>query len=76
MINNESQLVINTFSGKVSKMDGKAIRSTAIARGIPLLTTIAAARAAADGIAALKASTYSIKPLQLYHAELHRKSVQ
>jgi carbamoyl-phosphate synthase large subunit len=76
MINNEIQLVINTFSGKVSKMDGKAIRSTAIARGIPLLTTIAAARAAADGIAALKASTYSIKPLQLYHAELHRKSVQ
>jgi carbamoyl-phosphate synthase large subunit len=73
IINNKIQLVINTFFGKESKEDGKAIRSNTLARGVPLLTTMAAARAASEGIAALKASAYTIKPLQEYHAELRQK---
>ncbi len=70
MINGSIQMVINTFVGERSKYDENAIRSNAIARGIPLFTTVAAARAAAGGIAALKHGQPTILPIQEYHKEI------
>jgi len=70
MINNQVQLVINTVIGSVSEKDAKAIRSQAVARGIPLITTVAAARAAVEGIAAARKQQLSVCALQ----DLHRSA--
>ncbi|MFC1601115.1 carbamoyl-phosphate synthase large subunit [Candidatus Sumerlaeota bacterium] len=67
MINKNIQLVINTFTGKASRYDEKAIRTGAVTHGVPLLTTIAAAAAAADAIQALRARPIRVGALQDYH---------
>jgi len=68
--NKEIQLVINTPSGKQSKHDDSYIRKAVIKYKIPYVTTIAAAAAAAKGIAAFRKNPGQIKPLQQYHAEI------
>jgi len=70
MINKEIQLVINTALGLESKYDEKAIRSNAIMRNITLLTTIAAVRAAVEGIESIRSKTMTINALQDYHREI------
>ena len=65
--NKEIQLVINTPSGAVPRADEVKIRTTAVYTGTPIMTTLSSARAAALGIAALKKSGYSVKPVQEYH---------
>ena len=62
--NNEIQLVINTPSGQAPRADEIKIRTTAIYTNTPIMTTIGSAKAAVDGIAALKRNGYSVKPLQ------------
>jgi len=68
MINKEVQLVINTTTSNDTTSDEYMIRSNALVRDLPLITTISAARAAAEGIAALKAGAPVIEALQDYHA--------
>ena len=48
------QLIINTPRGQDTFFDEKAIRRAAVLARIPTITTIAAAQAAAEGIAALQ----------------------
>ena len=62
--NNEIQLVINTPSGQAPRADEIKIRTTAIYTNTPIMTTIGGAKAAAEGIAALKENGYGVKPLQ------------
>ena len=62
--NNEIQLVINTPSGQAPRADEIKIRTTAIYTNTPIMTTIGGAKAAAEGIAALKKNGYGVKPLQ------------
>ena len=62
--NNEIQLVINTPSGQAPRADEIKIRTTAIYTNTPIMTTIGSAKAAAEGIAALKENGYGVKPLQ------------
>ncbi len=64
------QLVINTPRGKVGKADDSYIRTTAIRRKVPYITTMAAAVAAAKGIAAYRQGHGQVKSLQEYHAEI------
>jgi carbamoyl-phosphate synthase large subunit len=68
--NNEIQLVINTPSGKLSKHDDSYIRKTAIKFKIPYITTLAAALAAARGIAAKQRGHGAVKSLQDYHRDI------
>ena len=68
--NNEIQLVINTPSGKLSKHDDSYIRKTAIKFKIPYITTLAAALAAARGIAAKRRGHGTVKSLQEYHRDI------
>ena len=64
--NNEIQLVINTPSGQAPRADEIKIRTTAIYTNTPIMTTMGSAKAAAEGIAALKQNGYAVKPLQEY----------
>ncbi|MDP1793797.1 MAG: carbamoyl phosphate synthase large subunit, partial [Acidimicrobiales bacterium] len=61
-------LVVNTPRGRGPRADGRHIRTTANVRNVPCLTTVAAARAAALGIAALKDGPLTVTPLQDHHA--------
>jgi carbamoyl-phosphate synthase large subunit len=65
--NNEIQLVINTPSGKLSKYDDSYIRKAAIKHKVPYITTLAAALAAARGIAAKRKRESTVRSLQHYH---------
>ena len=58
------QLVINTPLGRGSRQDGWLIRSAAVSRGVPCITTIAGFRAAVAGITALQSSEFEIKSIQ------------
>ena len=62
----EVQLVINTASGAQSLADSFDIRRSALTHGVPHYTTFAGARAAVHAIAALKAGTLEVAPLQSY----------
>ena len=63
------QLIVNTPRGQDTFFDEKAIRRAAVLARIPTITTLAAARAAAEGIAALQGGTLSVVALQTLHAE-------
>ena len=63
------QLIINTPRGQDTFFDEKAIRRAAVQARIPTITTIAAARAAAEGIASLQRGSMNIYALQTLHAE-------
>ncbi len=62
------QLIVNTPRGQDTFFDEKAIRRAAVTARIPTITTIAAAVAAAEGIASLQKKQKSVYALQ----ELHR----
>ncbi len=64
------QLIINTPQGLDPWFDEKAIRRAAITYRIPIITTLAAAHAAVEGIAALQSGEISVRALQTLHAEL------
>jgi carbamoyl-phosphate synthase large subunit len=68
--NNQIQLVVNTPSGKLSKHDDSYIRKAAIKHKVPYITTMAAAIAAARGIAAHRKAKGRVKSLQSYHADI------
>jgi len=68
--NDEIQLVINTPSGKLSKHDDSYIRKAAIKYKIPYITTLAAALAAAKGIASNRKGHGKVKSLQEYHKDI------
>ncbi|WP_376088277.1 carbamoyl-phosphate synthase large subunit [Roseomonas sp. CCTCC AB2023176] len=60
------QLVINTTGGGRSVSDSFDIRRGALTQGVPHYTTVAGARAAVHAIAALRAGTLDVAPLQSY----------
>ena len=71
IINREVQLVINTPIGKKSAHDDSYIRKAAIRAKIPYITTMAAAKATAEGIKAVKSGAHSaVKSLQELHASI------
>jgi carbamoyl-phosphate synthase large subunit len=63
-------LIINTPIGKMSKTDDAYIRKAAIKYKVPYVTTAAAARASALGIAASRAGRGGVKSLQEYHRDI------
>jgi carbamoyl-phosphate synthase large subunit len=63
------QLIVNTPQGQDPWFDEQAIRRAAVTHRIPALTTVAAARAAADGIAALQRGQISVRVLQHLHRQ-------
>jgi len=62
------QLIVNTPRGQDTFFDEKAIRRAAVQARIPTITTLAAARAAAEGISSLQQGTLNVFALQALHA--------
>jgi carbamoyl-phosphate synthase large subunit len=62
-------LIVNTPHGQDPFFDEKAIRRAAVTAHIPTITTLSAARAAAEGIAALQRGEVNVQALQQLHAE-------
>jgi carbamoyl-phosphate synthase large subunit len=67
MINGDVDWIINTPLGRASKFDERAIRRTALERGLPTMTTLAAAKAAVQGIQALRDGSLGVLSLQEHH---------
>jgi carbamoyl-phosphate synthase large subunit len=63
------QLIVNTPAGQDPYFDEKAIRRAAVLARIPTITTLAAARAAIEGIEAIQHGELTVYALQDLHAE-------
>ena len=70
IMNKEIDLIINTPSSRLSKYDDSYIRKTAIKYKVPYITTLAAATAAAKGIAAYRLGKGKVCSLQGYHRKI------
>ena len=69
--NGDIDLIINSPIGKSSVHDDSYLRKAAIKAKVPYVTTVAAARATAEGIHYIKANVGSKpKSLQEYHSEI------
>ncbi len=66
MLSGDVQLVFNTTEGAQAIADSFSLRRTALTNGIPYYTTVAGARAAVQAIAALRAGSLEVAPLQSY----------
>ena len=71
MTNGKIQLIINSPIGKDSAHDDSYLRKAAIKNKIPYITTMAAAKAAVEGVAlAQKMGESEVRSLQEWHAEI------
>ena len=68
LMNQEIQLIINTPSGRRERSDDRLIRSSAVSRKIPCITTMAAAAATIQGLEWWLKKPLDVQALQDYHA--------
>jgi carbamoyl-phosphate synthase large subunit len=66
MESGEVGLVINTTVGAAAVTDSASLRRTALTRGIPYFTTMAAADAATRAIKRMRAGPFAVEALQTY----------
>ncbi|MBB1254455.1 carbamoyl-phosphate synthase large subunit [Streptomyces alkaliterrae] len=66
----EVDLIVNTPYGTGGRLDGYEIRTAAVARGVPCLTTVQALAAAVQGIEALGRGAVGVRSLQEHAAHL------
>ncbi|HVF18879.1 MAG TPA: carbamoyl-phosphate synthase large subunit [Mycobacteriales bacterium] len=66
----EVDLIFNTPFGVGTRRDGYEIRTAAVSRGVPCITTIQGASACVQGIEALVRGEIGVRPLQEYHGVL------
>ena len=64
--NNQIQLIINTPTGEESQTDAQLIRRMALDYRLPIITTIAGAKATVAAIRSLQSESLSVKALQDY----------
>jgi carbamoyl-phosphate synthase large subunit len=76
MKNDEVAMIINTPSGKAPRQDEVTMRATAVARGIPLITTLSSAQAVVSGIGALKRKGLDVRALQDYGARYEKPDLK
>jgi carbamoyl-phosphate synthase large subunit len=65
--NRDIHFIINSPSGKIPREDEVRIRNASLAQKIPIMTTLRAAQASANGIRSLQRSKVHVKTLQEYH---------
>jgi carbamoyl-phosphate synthase large subunit len=64
--NRQVQLVFNTTDGQKAVSDSKSLRRATLMQKVPYYTTMAGAAAVAEAIAALRAGSLEVRPLQGY----------
>src|SRR5438067_2442294 len=64
--NGDINFIINTPSGKIPREDEVRIRNASLAQRIPIMTTVRAALASANGIRSLQKRKVSVRSLQEY----------
>jgi len=69
------QLIVNTPRGQDTFFDEKAIRRDAVLAHVPTITTIAAAQAAAEGIASRQRHRITVYALQALHAAKEKLAI-
>jgi carbamoyl-phosphate synthase large subunit len=65
-------LIVNTPFGVGPRLDGYEIRTAAVARRVPCITTVQGLAAAVQGIEALRSGTVGVRSLQEYAGDLAR----
>lgn len=70
ILNGEIQLLVNTPLGKHAQVDDEKLRQAAIANRVPYTTTLTAANAAIEAIAARRTREPGVRSLQEWHAIL------
>jgi carbamoylphosphate synthase large subunit/REP element-mobilizing transposase RayT len=68
--NGDIDFIINTPSGKIPREDEVRIRNASLAQRIPIMTTVRAALASANGIRSLQKRRVRVRSLQEYHNTL------
>jgi len=68
--NGEINLVINIPSSRTAREDDQLIRRAAISYNVPVVTTVAGAKATASAIAALQSGPLAVHSLQEYHEKI------
>ncbi|CAG0977417.1 MAG: carbamoyl-phosphate synthase large subunit [Rhizobiaceae bacterium] len=66
--NRQVQIVFNTTDGQKAVSDSKSLRRATLMQKVPYYTTLSGAAAVAEAIAALKAGSLEVRPLQGYFA--------
>ena len=66
----EIDLIFNTPWGNGTRVDGYEIRTAAVAKNVPCITTIQGASACVQGIEAMVRGDMDVRPIQDYHAAL------
>jgi carbamoyl-phosphate synthase large subunit len=64
--NRQVQIVFNTTDGQKALSDSKSLRRATLMQKVPYYTTLAGAAAVAEAIAALRAGSLEVRPLQDY----------
>ncbi len=67
--NQQIALIINTPAGPVARNDEVKIRTTALDQRVPVMTTLAAAKASLLAMESFHKKPLTVKSLQEYHAE-------
>jgi len=70
ILNGEVQLLVNTPLGKHAQVDDERLRQAAITNRVPYTTTLSAASAAVEAIAARQSREPGVRSLQEWHAQL------
>ena len=68
----EVDVVINTPSGRSARADGYEIRTAAVSRGVPCITTVQGLAATVQGIEALLHGEVGVRSLQELHSALEK----
>src|SRR5437764_3081215 len=68
--NGDISFIINTPSGKIPREHEVMIRNAALAQKIPIMTTVRAAQASANGIRSLQKNKVQVRSLQEYHSSV------
>ena len=66
--NRQVQIVFNTTDGQKAVSDSKSLRRATLMQKVPYYTTMSGAAAVAEAIAALRAGSLEVRPLQDYFA--------
>ncbi|ODT18838.1 MAG: carbamoyl phosphate synthase large subunit [Kaistia sp. SCN 65-12] len=66
--NRQVQIVFNTTDGQKAVSDSKSLRRATLMQKVPYYTTLSGAAAVAEAIAALRAGSLEVRPLQEYFA--------